>query len=404
LCDVGREDWCTGALEFEIFSPPFGCKCRLTGNFELGLRKQHAGSYRISALHIRVSKLGGIDRKMSAEDHFHHVRDFGFFEVPSFLTSSHAYASAGDVPWHVKHVLHLSQDASLDEINHSLVGKVLIPQPFAGTYEHRGLIVTKFMVLQVVVLVLCLLIFRGLAFRIRSGQPAQGRFWNFWEAFALVIRDQVVRPTIGDHAHDHSHADHSHADHSHADHSHHGVPTGGHPADRYLPFVWSCFFYILFCNLLGAVPSLGSATGNINVTVALAGTAFLASFLYGVQAMGLGGFFANLIPGTGMTGVANLAMSALMFPIELMGFVIKHSILALRLFGNIMGGHTALGVILGFIGSAAKGSFALWSVVTVGSVLGQIGVGLLELLVAVLQAYVFSFLATIFISGAVHKH
>ena len=140
------------------------------------------------------------------------------------------------------------------------------------------------------------------------------------------------------------------------------------------------------------------------MTVALAGTAFLASFAYGVEAMGVGGFFANLIPNTGMTGVGNLAMSALMFPIELMGFVIKHTILALRLFGNIMGGHTALGVILGFIGSAAKGSFALWGVVTVGSVLGQIGVGLLELLVAVLQAYVFSFLATIFISGAIHKH
>ncbi len=349
---------------------------------------------------------------MSAEDHFHHVRDFGYFEVPSFLTTAHAYASAGDVPWHVKHVLHLSQDATLDEINHHLVGKVLIPQPFAGTYEHRGLIVTKFMVLQVVVLVLCLLIFRGLASRIRSGRPAQGRFWNFWEAFALVIRDQVVRPTIGDHSHDHdSHAHgnaHGHG-HAHSDahgrgHGQHEVPTGGHPADRYLPFVWSCFFYILFCNLLGAVPSLGSATGNINVTVALAGTAFLASFAYGVEAMGVGGFFANLIPNTGMTGVGNLAMSALMFPIELMGFVIKHTILALRLFGNIMGGHTALGVILGFIGSAAKGSFALWGVVTVGSVLGQIGVGLLELLVAVLQAYVFSFLATIFISGAIHKH
>lgn len=346
---------------------------------------------------------------MSAEDHFHHVRDFGYFEVPSFLTSSHAYASAGDVPWYVKHMLHLGQDASLDEINHGLVGKVLIPQPFAGTYEHRGLIITKFMVLQVAVLILCLLIFRGLASRIRSGKPAQGRFWNFWEAFALVIRDQVVRPTIGDHSHDHGNEDHGHEDHGHEDHGraghgHHAAPTGGHPADRYLPFVWSCFFYILFCNLLGAVPSLGSATGNINVTVALAGTAFLASFVYGVQAMGVGGFFANLIPNTGMTGVGNLAMSALMFPIELMGFVIKHTILALRLFGNIMGGHTALGVILGFIGSAAKGSFALWGVVTVGSVLGQIGVGLLELLVAVLQAYVFSFLATIFISGAIHKH
>ena len=351
---------------------------------------------------------------MSAEDHFHHVRDSRYFEVPQFLTSRHTYDAIGNVPWHVKHVLHLSQDATLEQVNGALVGKVLLPQPFAGTAAHPGLFVTKFMVLQVVVLVLCLVIFRGLATRIRSGQPAKGRFWNFWEAFALVIRDQVVRPTIGDHSHDHDdhghgahghdeHGGHNHGDHGHS-HGHHAVATGGHAADKYLPFIWSCFFYILFCNLLGAVPSLGSVTGNINVTGALALTAFLASFLYGVQAMGVGGFFANLIPNTGMTGFGNVAMSALMFPIELMGFVIKHKILALRLFGNIMGGHTALGVILGFIGTASKGHIALWGVVTVGSVLGQVGVGLLELLVAVLQAYVFSFLATIFISGAVHKH
>ncbi|MBL8808975.1 MAG: F0F1 ATP synthase subunit A [Planctomycetaceae bacterium] len=355
---------------------------------------------------------------MSGEDNFHHVRDFPFFEVPGFLTSAHHYNDITEVPWYVIDALHL-HDPSLEEVNHAMVGKILIPQPFAGKLPDTGLVLTKFMVLQVVVLVLCLLIFRGLAKRIRSGEPAKGRFWNFWEMVALAIRDQVVRPTIGDHSHDHGHDGHGHDDHGHDDHGHghhagehghhaHGhaghVAIGMHPADKYLPFIWSCFFYVLLCNLLGAVPSLGSATGNINVTGALALTALLASFGYGVQAMGFGGFFANLIPNTGMTGVGAIAMSCLMFPIEALGFLIKHAILALRLFGNIMGGHTALGVILAFIGQAAKGNLALWSIVTFGSVLGQIGVGLLELLVAVLQAYVFSFLATIFISGAVHKH
>ena len=355
---------------------------------------------------------------MSAEDHFHHVRDFGYFEVPKFLTSGDQYNDIGSVPWHVKSVLHLPKDASLEEVNEALIGKVLIPQPFADTAAHPGFLITKFMVLQVVVLVICLVIFRGLATRARGGRAVRGRFWNFWEMMALVIRDDVVRPTIGDghHDHDHGHGDHGHGDHGHGDHGHgghghgghghggHAVATGGHPADRYLPFIWSCFFYVLLCNLLGAVPSLGSATGNINVTAALALSAFLASFLYGVKAMGVGGFFGNLIPNTGLSGAGAVAMSCLMFPIEGLGFIIKHSILALRLFGNLMGGHTALGVILGFIGQAAKGSFALWGVVTVGSVLGQLGVGILELLVAVLQAYVFSFLATIFIAGAVHKH
>lgn len=335
---------------------------------------------------------------MSAEDNFHHVRDFGYFEVPTFLTSRQQYDDIGSVPWHVKSLLHLPKDASLEVVNEALVGKVMIPQPFADTAAHPGFLITKFMVLQVLVLVVCLIIFRGLASRARGGRAVRGRFWNFWEMMALVIRDDVVRPTIGVGHHDH---DHGHGDHGHGDHA---VATGGHPADRYLPFIWSCFFYVLLCNLLGAVPWLGSATGNINVTAALALSAFLASFLYGVKAMGVGGFFGNLIPNTGLSGAGAVAMSCLMFPIEGLGFIIKHSILALRLFGNLMGGHTALGVILGFIGQAAKGKFALWGVVTVASVLGQLGVGILELLVAVLQAYVFSFLATIFIAGAVHKH
>ena len=346
---------------------------------------------------------------MSGEDNFHHVRDFAYFEVPGMLTSSHSYDDIGAVPWHVKHVLHLPQDAKLEQVNQALVGKVLIPQPFAGSAFEPGFFISRFMVLQLVVIVLCLIIFRGLAVRIRSGMPARGRFWNLWEMIALAIRDQVVRPTIGDHHHDdhagHDARGHGHAHgHGHAGHAHGRAAAMGHPADRYLPFVWSCFFYILFCNLLGAVPSLGSATGDINVTGALALCAFVATTGYGMKSLGVGGFFGNLIPNTGMTGAGAVGIGALMFVIEALGFVIKHVILAMRLFGNIMGGHTALGVILGFIAATANGNKALWGVVTVGSLAGQVGVGLLELLVAVLQAYVFSFLATIFIAGAVHKH
>ncbi|MFM7055971.1 MAG: F0F1 ATP synthase subunit A [Planctomycetota bacterium] len=336
---------------------------------------------------------------MSGEDNFHHVRDFPYFEIPGMLTSDHAFDDVGNVPWHVKSMLHLPQNATLDQVNAAMVGKVLIPQPFAGSYNEPGFFITKFMVLQLLVLLLCLFIFRGLAIRIRSGQPARGRFWNLWEMLALAIRDQVVRPTIGDHHHEH------HDDHGSHDPHHHAHPApAGHPADRYLPFIWSCFFYILFCNLLGAIPSLGSATGDINVTGALALCAFVATTAYGMQSLGFGGFFGNLIPNTGMTGAGAIGIGGLMFVIEGLGFLIKHLILAMRLFGNIMGGHTALGVILAFIAGAAKGHVAIWSVVTIGSLLGQVGVGLLELLVAVLQAYVFSFLATIFIAGSVHKH
>ena len=301
---------------------------------------------------------------MSAEapDNFHHVRDFSFFELPLGM-------------------------------------KIELPNVL-------GFQITKFMVLQLVAAVFVFFVFRGVARRVASGEPVKGRFWNFWEALALFIRDEVVRPTIGENHHDHGHDDHGHGDHGHSDHGHGhaAVVHSGHSADKYLPFIWSCFFYVLICNLLGALPFLGSATGNINVTAALAGSALAATFIYGAQAMGVGGFFGNLIPDTGVGGFGGLALGGLMFVIELLGFLIKHAILALRLFGNIMGGHTALGVMLAFIAQAAKEGPALWGVVTLGSIAGQIGIGMLELLVAVLQAYVFSFLATIFIAGSVHKH
>jgi F-type H+-transporting ATPase subunit a len=92
----------------------------------------------------------------------------------------------------------------------------------------------------------------------------------------------------------------------------------------------------------------------------------------------------------------------LLFVIEVFGLFIKHAVLAVRLFANIMGGHTVIGVMLAFI--AAVSHSGIWFLVTPASIAGQIGVGLLELFVAFLQAYVFAFLATIFIGMGSHPH
>jgi F-type H+-transporting ATPase subunit a len=310
-------------------------------------------------------------------DTFHHVRDSASFEVPRFL-----------VDWFGEAAFTLPK-----------------LQLFGLEFQ-----LTKFMVLQVIAGLLTLLIFTDLARRIRGGKPATGAWANFWEFLALFIRDYVVRPTIGaghheEHAHDdHGHAEHGHAEHGHAEHGHGhaAVPTGAHPADRYLPFIWTCFFYILFCNLLGAIPSLGSPTGNLNVTGTLAVSALVCTFVAGVREFGVAGFFKNLVPPINAPGLIRPLLVGLMFLIEAAGLLIKHCALAIRLFANIMGGHTVIGVMLGFI--AAMSHSGLWYLVTPASILGQIGIGLLELFVAFLQAYVFSFLATIFISMASHAH
>ena len=83
-------------------------------------------------------------------DTFHHVRDSIFFEVPRILTSSPKYDGEQSAPWYVIEALHLHHP-SLDEVNTEMQGKILIPQPFAGaSAEHPGLLLTKFMVLQLV--------------------------------------------------------------------------------------------------------------------------------------------------------------------------------------------------------------------------------------------------------------
>jgi F-type H+-transporting ATPase subunit a len=222
---------------------------------------------------------------------------------------------------------------------------------------------------------------------------------------ALFIRDEVVRPTIGDGHHDDDHGDgHGHDDEQAAGgdgESAHAVALGGHPADKYLPFIWSCFFYVLFCNLLGAIPWLGSATAEINVTGAMAIVAFGAVLMYGTIEMGPVGFWKNLVPGMGLPGPLKIILVPMIWFIEFGGLLIKHGVLAVRLFANIMAGHTVIAVILGFITMAHGGMY--WLVLP-SSIFGQIAIGMLELFVSFLQAYIFAFLATLFIGAAIHEH
>jgi F-type H+-transporting ATPase subunit a len=295
------------------------------------------------------------------QDHFHHVRDFPFLELP---------------------------------------GGMHLDLPNIGGFQ-----VTKFMVLQVIAGALTLLIFRGLSRRVASGEPTRGRFWNFWEAIALFIRDEVVRPTIGDgHHHDDEHGGH---DGHGRDGGHHAVAhetAGGHHADQFLPFIWTCFFYVLFCNLLGAIPMMGSATGSICVTGVLAVSVFVFNIVQGMRTFGVGQFWLNQCPDLGLSGFQGVAIFCIMWPIELVGLFIKHGVLAVRLYANIMGGHTVLGVILAFIAADGVAGNAIQALVIPGSIVGQIFIGMLELFVAFLQAYVFAYLSTIFLSAATSAH
>jgi F-type H+-transporting ATPase subunit a len=313
------------------------------------------------------------------QDTFHHIRDSRFFELPGFLGGNTAPLPTLELPFGIE------------------------------------LPLTKFMVLQVVAGLLVAFIFVGLAWHIRGGRPARGRFWNFWEMLALAIRDQVVRPLIGIGHHHDEHEVPPHVDGHHPLEvkpgdkctSHATLEHGAHPADKYLPYVWTCFFYILFCNLLGAIPALGSATGHLSVTVPLALTTLFVVIASGSMELGFVKFWKSIVPSMDLPWWIAPPLIILIWIIEFIGLLVKHIVLAMRLFLNIMGGHTVIGVILSFIALAGAADFSiplLYWVITPASVLGQVAIGMLELFVAFLQAYVFAFLTTLFIATAVHPH
>ena len=162
------------------------------------------------------------------------------------------------------------------------------------------------------------------------------------------------------------------------------------------------FFFILTLNLLGAIPYLGSATGSLAVTGVLALVTFGVVAGSGIQKMGFAGFLKAQIPSMDLPPAMKMVLVPLMFVIEIFGLFVKHAVLAIRLFANMFAGHLVLAIFVGFIGVLA-GTLLFYPLTPV-VVLGTIAFSAMELFVAFLQAYVFTFLAALFIGSAQHAH
>lgn len=242
-----------------------------------------------------------------------------------------------------------------------------------GHPYHLKLALTKFMLVEVVVAVLLVAVFFVLARKVAGGKPPRGKLWNLLEMMLLFLRDEVARPAIG-----------------------------RHDADRFLPFIWTIFFFILGVNLFGLLPWFGSATGVLGTTGPLAVITFVAVIGAGVSKFGALGYLRGQIPHMDVPIYMAIFLKPMIFAIEIIGLIVKHFILAMRLFANMFAGHFVLAVILGFI--AATAQTWLWYGVMPTSVVGAVALSLLELMVAFLQAYVFTFLAALFIGMAVHQH
>jgi F-type H+-transporting ATPase subunit a len=169
------------------------------------------------------------------------------------------------------------------------------------------------------------------------------------------------------------------------------LPSMGEAGTRYLPFLLTVFFFILFCNLLGLVPYAATATGNVTVTAALAIIALAMIQWGGIKEHGLLHHMQNLIP----PGIPAWLLP-IMIPVEIMGQFTKPFALCIRLFANMTAGHI---VILSFLGLIFVFESFLISPVSVAFALF---ISLLELFIAFLQAYIFTMLTALFMGMTIH--
>ena len=167
--------------------------------------------------------------------------------------------------------------------------------------------------------------------------------------------------------------------------------TVGSEGRKYFPFVFTLFMFILFGNMLGMIPYSFTFTSHIIVTFALALVVFLGVTVLGFVKHGIR-FFSFFVP----PGVS-VVLWPLMIPIEIISYLSRPISLAVRLFANLTAGHTMLKVFAGFIISLG----IVGGILPLAFVVALTG---LELLIAFLQAYVFTILTCFYINDAIHLH
>jgi F-type H+-transporting ATPase subunit a len=198
---------------------------------------------------------------------------------------------------------------------------------------------------------------------------------NVIEAFVIYVRDEVAMRNIG---------------------------KGG---ERYVPFVLTLFFFILFTNMLGLLPFGSSATGNIGVTAALAVLSLVAIEIGGLLHIGPRAYLGTIvyIP-KGLNWFWSIIMALVMTPVELIAKLARIFALAIRLFANMTAGHL---VILSFVGlifmAGASGGITKY-VVFPAPVFMAVAIMLMEIFIGLLQAYIFAMLTSVFIGLVRHPH
>jgi F-type H+-transporting ATPase subunit a len=253
-------------------------------------------------------------------------------------------------------ILHHVMDGNY--LDFSPIGKIYLPH-----FQLFGLdlSITRHVLFMWIGAILLFIVMTRVAKAYKSSMVPKG-FTNFWEVFILFVRDEIAKPTIGK------------------------------GFEKFLPYLLTAFFFILFGNFLGLIPFSATFTSNISVTATMAIFTFLVVQLAGIRNHGVWGYFKGLLP----HGVHWLILIVLI-PVEILGLFTKPFALAIRLFANMTAGHIVI--------------YALISLIFVMQSVGWAGLAIpmalfiygLEVLVALLQAYVFTMLSSLFIGMAVHQ-
>ena len=165
---------------------------------------------------------------------------------------------------------------------------------------------------------------------------------------------------------------------------------------KYMPFVFTLFFFILIGNLIGMLPFSFTWTSHIIVTFAISFFIFLGVTGIAIYKHGILKFLAFFAP----AGVPKL-MLILLIPIEIISYISRPISLSVRLFANMMAGHTLLKVIGGFVFVLGANTLLVGGILPVAFLVALTG---LEIVIAFLQAYVFAILTCLYINDAIHLH
>jgi F-type H+-transporting ATPase subunit a len=284
----------------------------------------------------------------------HHVSDSPEYEFEIPLSHNHVAIHLPRI-----HIPLKAGACAPQETEHGMV----VPGLGAGCLDLSISKHTVMMWLAALLLIGSLLIWSN---RDKTKLVPRGTAANLFEMLVLFVRDELAIKNIGK-----------------------------EEGPRYTPYLLTAFFFILFMNLLGLFPWMASATGNIAVTCGLALCTFVMTQIAGIRAAGLGGYLAHL------TGGVAPWLWPIMVPVEVLGLFTKPFALTIRLFANMLAGHIVIFFLLGLIFMLGHPAVALVSVPF------ALGIYLLELFVAFVQAYVFTMLSALFIGMGVamaHHH